>query len=76
MNKIIFLNTGWMHKYKGLGSDKISGGGKHVDKTGWGGEMFNFLPQNNKYFGYAETWGAINLNRIDPDLKNDFIDNI
>ena len=55
-NKVIFLNTGWMDFYKGItgDSDTITGGGKHVDKEGWGGEMFNFKSFGTKVYGYVQ----------------------
>lgn len=65
-----------MRDYKGLRNDKMTGGGKHVDREGWGGEMFNFREWKDKYYGYVETWGEINLNRIDPENENDYIDNV
>lgn len=37
--KLIFCNTGWMDFYKGIKGDAITGGGKHVDNEGWGGEI-------------------------------------
>ena len=51
MNKILFLNTGWMDFYKGVDNDKISGGGKHIDIYGWGGEILNFKRFQNKNYG-------------------------
>ena len=53
-DKIIFLNMGWMDFYKGVKGDHIIGGGKHVENEGWGGEMFNFQPFQNKLFGYVQ----------------------
>lgn len=53
-DKIVFLNTGWMDFYKGITDDPITGGGKHVEKEGWGGEMFNFKPFENKLYGYVQ----------------------
>lgn len=53
-NQIIFFNTGWMDFYNGMVGDTISGGGKHVEKEGWGGEMFNFAKFNGKFYGYVQ----------------------
>lgn len=53
-DKIVFLNTGWMDFYRGITGDPITGGGKHVDNEGWGGEMYNFQPFENKLYGYVQ----------------------
>jgi len=54
-DKILFLNTGWMDFYKGLSdNDTITGGGKHVDSMGWGGEIYNFQPFENRMYGYVQ----------------------
>lgn len=53
-NKMVFLNTGWMDFYSGIIGDPITGGGKHVDNEGWGGEMFNFRPFKNRLYGYVQ----------------------
>jgi hypothetical protein len=53
-DKIIFFNTGWMDFYEGLKGDTITGGGKHVDSFGWGGEMFNFKNYSNKLYGFVQ----------------------
>lgn len=76
MGKLVFLNIGWMTEYKGLKNDNIAGGGKHIEQHGWGGEIYNFLELNGKYYGYAEVRGNINLSRIDNKKKGDFLDDI
>jgi len=53
-DKIIFFNTGWMTSYRGLIGDRLQGGGKHVEKHGWGSEIFNFLPFRGKLYGYVQ----------------------
>jgi hypothetical protein len=54
-NKIVFFNTGWMDLYQGIKNrDTISGGGKHVDTHGWGGEMYNFNDFENNLYGYVQ----------------------
>jgi hypothetical protein len=52
--KVIFFNTGWMDFYKGLSNDKITGGGKHVDREGWGHEIFNFKILKNRVYGFVQ----------------------
>ena len=51
---IIFFNTGWMDFYQGLSGDSISGGGKNVDKMGWGNEIFNFKIFENNLYGFVQ----------------------
>jgi len=86
-NRLLFLNIGWMKHYKGLppeSDDSIVHGGKHVDKKGWGHEIYNFLPVNRKMYGFVETGykkngdrKSINITRIKPDIKKeDKIDNV
>jgi len=53
MIKMIFFNIGWMKWYKGLKNDKIIGGGKDVDISGFGHEMFNFLPCSGHMYGFV-----------------------
>lgn len=61
--KIIFCNTGWMDFYNGLTNDIIVGGGKYVDRMGWGGEMLNFKSFDNNLYGYVQP-------KIDKKYKN------
>ena len=42
-----------MDRYQGNADDKMQGGGKHIEKYGWGGEMFNFKPSKGKMYGYC-----------------------
>ena len=53
-DKIVFFNTGWMDFYKGISNDPITGGGKHVDSQGWGGEMFNFKDYRERVYGFVQ----------------------
>lgn len=83
-DKIIFLNTGWMHSYQGIIGDSIIGGGKHVTDEGWGGEMFNFKPFENKFYGYVQPKmdkkynnpSTIKLERLGALKTEDKINNI
>ena len=73
MKKILFFNTAWMDRYQGNADDKMQGGGKHIEKYGWGGEMFNFKPSKGKMFGYVQVGGKINLNRLGAKTSDDKI---
>jgi hypothetical protein len=86
-NKLIFLNIGWKKYYRGLppeSDDSIIYGGEHVDKEGWGHEIYNFLPVNGKMYGFVETRRkkdktrkSIRIEKIEQALKGeDKIDNV
>ncbi len=76
MNRIIFFNIGWMRDYQGLRDDLIKGGGKHISKEGWGGEIFNFKEHESQFYGYVEAWGKVNINKIGASTEDEFIDNV
>jgi len=76
MNKILFFNTAWMDRYQGITDDKMQGGGKHIEKYGWGGEMFNFKPLRKRMFGYVQVGGRINLNRLGAKKSDENINNV
>ena len=42
MKPMIFLNVGWMRRYRGFIDDTINGGGSYVQDTGYGHEILNF----------------------------------
>ncbi len=54
MGKIIFFNTGWMDFYAGISNDSITGGGKHINQEGWGGEIYNFKNFKDHVYGYVQ----------------------
>src|SRR5438093_8563465 len=76
MDKMIFLNVGWMSKYSGPG--KISGGGKYVTIHGYGHEMMNFKPFAGKMYGTAVVphHGAIKLEKLGADKGSEFVDGV
>ncbi|WP_207425689.1 DUF3883 domain-containing protein [Pedobacter sp. SYSU D00535] len=53
-DRLLFLNTGWMDLYQGLANDSIRGGGKHVQREGWGGEVYNFKPHRGNCYAYVQ----------------------
>jgi 5-methylcytosine-specific restriction protein A len=69
-----------MKYYNGISTmDKIENGGKYVDETGIGHEIYNFSPINGKYYGYVRTPRGSNLNlkRIKQNSnEKGYIDNI
>lgn len=69
MDKIIFLNIGWMKNYSGLDSDKIHGGGTYVKEHGYGHEIYNFKPFNGYMYGYSGTKGRKGIHGT-KNIKN------
>jgi hypothetical protein len=76
MNKMIFMNVGWMSEYSGPG--QISGGGKYVTIHGYGHEMMNFKPFTGKMYGTAPTpsYGDINVERLGAPGGAEFVDGV
>ena len=64
MNKMIFMNVGWMSDYSGPG--QISGGGKYVTVHGYGHEMMNFKPFIGRMYGTAVVphYGSVRLEKL------------
>lgn len=54
MNKLLFLNIGWMSKYQGLTGDTIRGGGAYVSEHGFGHELMNFQAFKGRMYGFAQ----------------------
>jgi predicted restriction endonuclease len=66
---VIVFRVGWMRHYKGQG--KIQGGGEYVDENREGGEMWNFLNEDNKCYGYvmSNKFAGVDLKQIFPDRR-------
>jgi len=66
VQRMLFLNIGYMEKYEGLDGDTITGGGSHVNTEGWGGEIMNFLPYQGYMYGCVQPnrFGTINVARL------------
>lgn len=76
MEKMIFLDIGWMEYYKGLTNDSIVGGGSFVQEHGYGEEIFNFLPYDGYMYGFVQVKGSINIERLGASKKDNSIDNV
>lgn len=77
MDKLIFLNIGWMSKYEGPRGDQISGGGGYVALHGWGHEMLNFKPYDGKMYGTAPVpQGIIRLERLGAAKGAESVDGV
>lgn len=76
MDKMIFLNVGWMSKYSGPGP--ITGGGKNVKIQGYGHEMLNFKPFAGKMYGTAVVprYGALHLDKLGGSKGAEFVDGV
>ena len=82
---IVFFRIGWMDRYSGIvGGDTITGGGAYVTERGYGHEIFNFRPFQNKMFGYLQPSGRkgewaqarINLKRLGVSSKDPSISGV
>lgn len=62
-DRVVFINLTEMDRYDGL-EEGLKGGGSFVEDTGYGYEVFNFLNDNGKCYGYTPPHGNINLSRI------------
>ena len=79
MQKIVFLNIGWMKNYQGFSEDKIIGGGSFVAEKGYGHEIYNFLPEQGKVFGYVQPvipHNTIKIERIGATPQDSSISNV
>ena len=77
--KLVFLNIGWMKNYRGFSGDKITGGGSFVAQKGYGHEIYNFLPEQGKVFGYVQPvipHNTIKIERIGAEQKDSSINNV
>lgn len=76
---IIFFRVAWMNEYKGdLKNDTPYGAGSYVEINKTGGEVVNFKPFKNKYYGYVRVQKNRNLNlqRLGGTSKDDYLDDV
>ena len=77
---LVFFNIGWMRHYRGLtSSDEIDNGGRYVKDNKTGGEVKNFLPRGNWYYGYVQPPGPrerINLERLGAASGVEYLDGV
>ena len=59
---------------KNLLNDRPVNGGKY-NRDNIGHEVYNFLPDNGKYYGFVQT-GKISLDRIGASSKDEFVDGV
>lgn len=83
-DKIIFFNTAWMHFYNGVSNDSITGGGKQVERQGWGGEILNFKVFRGHVYGYVQpkidkkhnNECTVKIERLGGSLEDEKIDGV
>ena len=76
MDKILFLNVGWMKSYQGLWNDRIKGGGAYVQEHGYGHEIFNFKPYEGYLYGFVQVKGLLNIERLGAKKNDNFVENV
>ena len=77
--RMIFLRTAWMNRYRGLNGDHIHGGDAFVQQNGFGYEIFNFQPFKGRNYGYVpmtETAPRIDINNLGATKADDYIPNV
>ncbi|MDL5512114.1 DUF3883 domain-containing protein [Arenibacter sp. M-2] len=78
-NPILFMRIAWMREYKGVTEDDIpSGAGSYVDENKDGGEVYNFMPHENRLYGYArmQSGRSINIDKLGAKGVNESIEGI
>jgi hypothetical protein len=66
MDRLLFLNVGWMSKYQGLKRDTITGGGTYVSRHGYGHELLNFQPYRGRMYGFGQVpHSSIRIENLD-----------
>lgn len=77
MEPMIFFNVGWMKRYDGItDDDRPQGGGAWVGEHGWDHAMMNFRPVEGWYYGYGETRGAVNMERLGRDPSTNSLEGV
>lgn len=86
MNKMLFLNVGWMENYQGLEDDSITGGGDYVRQYNDGSksdnyppcEIRNFEPYERYMYGFVRVIknGSIRIERLGASRKDKSIGDV
>lgn len=78
MGPIIFFNTAWMERYEGLvdNDKRIYGGGSFIEKNGYGVEIYYFKKIRRKVYGFAQSNGDINIQKLGADKQDDHISGV
>lgn len=76
---VLVCNVGWMDRYQGTGrGDKITGGGSHIDQTGYGEEIYNFASHRGKVYGgvFPVPHESINVNKLNGGTGGERADGV
>lgn len=74
---ILFVNIGWMKRYKGIAADdEISGGFGYFHKHKFGHETWNFAPLGGRVYGYVPRSQRINLKNLGADANADEVSGV
>lgn len=75
MNKIFYCRVGWMRSYCGAVDEKpVNGGSYNKNNTGY--EVYNFLGNKGRYYGFVEAGVDKTINIKKLDGNNDYAENI
>lgn len=75
--RILYCRIGWMKSYSGNSIEKPEGGGKY-NRENTGHEVYNFLREDNKYYGYVESGKSknIRIEKLCNDKKAESVDDV
>ncbi len=73
-NKVVFINLTEMDEYN-RPEGNLKGGGRFIKENGYGHEIFNFLNDNGKCYGFAPPSAKLNLSRISDEINYDVLGN-
>lgn len=72
---ILLCHVVWMPRY--AGEDEVRPGGfDFVQEEGFGHELFNFLPVRGTCYGYVQTNGRINIDRLGASRDDTLLDGV
>lgn len=74
--RILFCNIGWLKYYEGLEEQRMQGGGSWVEKSGSGGEIYNFYDNFGVIEGFVMIHSQLNINRLGANDEDDSIDGV
>ncbi len=79
MPNLVLFNIGWMKRYRGEDADDqiVNGGPRDHENEGWD-EVWNFLPNKKKCYGYVRSGrgGTLGIARLGATKDADYVDNV
>lgn len=73
---IVFVNVGWMIRYRGPKNDPTLGGHGWLKAHDYGHEAWNYLPYKGRVFGYVPRSAQIRLARLGGTSRDERIDGV